>query len=363
MNMQATELTSAFDPRARDDASEIARAISTGLSGTSDIVGLYEESLAAWFDAPCAVAVSSGSSAVTVALATLNLQPGDEVLLTPTCPLCTVYPILAQRLVPVFCDVVPMTFSMDLEKARSRLTARTRVVMDIPMWGYPISADHTAEFARSHGLSFVLDLAHAHGVKLHGRHLWSYADLATFSTHSSKMLSTGEGGFLLTASEARAAAARTYSRFGNLDGVNFGLNYKLGGLQAALGLSRLRRLADDIHMRTATARAYESALSNSHIGALDMCRGGQASFLSYLIFPRSGSGSSLRAHLAARGIASEMIKYDVKPLYLHPALKEFAYPCPEAHHLLESITTLPTHPGLSEREKQFVIETARAYAI
>jgi dTDP-4-amino-4,6-dideoxygalactose transaminase len=362
MNIQHAGLTSRFNPQSPDDALQIANALATGLSGTSDTVGLYEEALAAWFEAPCAVAVSSGSSAVIVALATLNLQPGDEVLLTPTCPLCTVYPIMALRLKPVFCDVEPMTFSLDLEKARSRLSPRTKAVIDIPMWGYPIQADRTAQFAKDHGLHFVLDLAHAHGVKLHGRHLWSYAEIATFSTHSSKIFSTGEGGFLLAADEETAAAARAYSRFGNLDGVHFGLNYKLGGLQAALGMSRLKRLAVDIRHRTEIARRYDAVSANPNIGVFPVCEGGTPSYLSYLVLPRRGTGADLREHLAARGIGSEMVKYDAKPLYRHPALSAFAHPCPEATRLLESVTTLPTHPGMSERETQFVIQSVLDYA-
>jgi perosamine synthetase len=186
--------------------------------------------------------------------------------------------------------------------------------------------------------------------------------VATFSTHASKIFSTGEGGFVLTADEETAATARTYSRFGNLDGVRFGLNYKLGGLQAALGLSRLRRLADDIGRRTETARQYHTTITNPNIVAFPVCQGGAASYLSYLVFPRAGTGLDLREHLAARGIGSEMVKYDAKPLYLHPALSEFTHPCPEASRLLESITTLPTHPGMSEREMQFVIQSVQDYA-
>lgn len=350
-----------FDPRARSDADEIARALDENLSGTGPAVTRYEAALAKAFGADEAVTASSGSSAVMVALAALGLQPGDEVILTPTCPLCTVYPIMALRLVPVFCDTLPDSFSLDLEMAERLITPNTRAIIDIPMWGYPVAADATAAFADRHGLPYVLDLAHGHAIELKGRFLWTYAQIATFSTHASKIMVTGEGGFLLTNNADLAEQARLYARFGNLGGVHFGMNHKIGGLQAALGLARLPRLFDDILQRRNTMTAIASRLDNPLLAPLPIVEGGQPNGLSLLVRELAGNGKSLVDHMDACGVPSDILEYGCRPLYQFPILAQYARSCPNAEALLGSIATIPVHPGIARPEVEQIVSALNSY--
>jgi dTDP-4-amino-4,6-dideoxygalactose transaminase len=331
-----------FDPTSPADAEMIARALSRPLSGASTTVRQYEAALAHWFDAPQAISVSSGYAAVLTALLGLGLAPGDEVLLTPTCPLCTVYALLAIGVRPVFCDTRPDDFSLDLLSASKALGPRTRAIIDIPMWGYPVQADESAAFARAHGLRYVLDLALAYGVELNGKGIWSNADLAVFSTHSSKVLVTGEGGFVLTASEELAEQVR-HARGG---AGRAGANFRLSGLQAALGLARLPMLQKHISDRRANMDAITTGLAHPDIEPLPVCQGGTAGGVKMLVRHRRGDGAALNSHLQASGVPSDILTYRCRPLYHFPVLSSAQADCPNATALLSSIATLPVHPDI-----------------
>ena len=360
--MNAIEpISDRFDPQGTADSRELAAALAGGLSGTSEICMRYEQALAAWFGAKHAVTLSSGSSAVMTALAAFDLQPGDEVMLTPTAPLCTVYPLLALRLVPVFCDTEPSSFSIDLQAAERAITDRTRAIIDIPMWGYPVPADAVASFASRHGIRFLLDLAHGHGVELHGRPLSSFGEIGTFSTHASKILSTGEGGFLLTEDPALAEAACLYSRFGYLNGSDFGMNHKLGGLQAALGVSRLQRLHADIATRRRNVAHLSRALENVHLAPFPVCEGGESNGFTFIVSSRNGDGQGLVEHMEGHGVPSDIRKYRCRALYESPLLAPYARSCPNAEHTLGSITTIPVHPDIGDTDTARIVEALNSY--
>src|SRR5690606_14436060 len=135
-------------------------ALREGISGNSAPVAAYERASAAQFGAAHAIAVSSGSAAVMAALAALRLPAGGAVVLSPLAPLCTVYPLMALGLEPVFCDPTPADFGLCLDDLERVLSPRTVAVLDVPMWGYPIPSDRVREACDRRGLPLVLDLAH-----------------------------------------------------------------------------------------------------------------------------------------------------------------------------------------------------------
>jgi dTDP-4-amino-4,6-dideoxygalactose transaminase len=151
------------------------------------------------------------------------------------------------------------------------VTPKTRAVIDVPRWGYPTPVDRLRDATRSLGVSLVLDLAHSHGAKLDGRDLSAYGDFSCYSTHERKIISTGEGGFILTHDEGLASIVRSYIKFGNLNGRDFGLNFKLSGVQAALGKSRLAHLDDLLARRRTAAQKSRRASSGAGSGSSTSC--------------------------------------------------------------------------------------------
>lgn len=337
-----------FDPTTPTDATMLERALTRNLSGRGETVAQYEAALAHWFEADKAIAVSSGYAAVLTSLLALELGPGDEVLLTPTCPLCTVYALTAMGVTPVFCDTRSDGFSVDLNSARRAIGPRTRAIIEIPMWGYPVFAEGVAEFAKTHGLKFVLDLALGHGIELNGRHIWHNADLATFSTHASKVMVTGEGGFVLAADPALAKRVQQVRSETGESLTRHSANFNLSGLQAALGLARLPLLHSHLKKRRAIMMELSLGLNHPDLEPLPVPSGGTPSGVKMLIRHRYGAGEALNAHLATCGIPSDILTYKCRPLFEFPILNDRRTDCPNATRLLASIATLPVHPDITQ---------------
>jgi len=344
------------------DAEAVRQCMSGSISGTSEPVIAYESKLAAWFESSHAVALSSGGAAVLVALHAAGVGPGDEVILTPTAPLCTVYPIMELRAKPVFCDTQAENFSMDLDDLARSITPRTKAIIDIPMWGYPTPADALRDFAKSRGVKLVFDLAHAHGTTLHGKHLSAYADISCFSTHERKPLATGEGGFVLTDDAGLSERARLYSRFGNLAGVYVGLNFKLGGMQAALGASRIGRLSAQIARRRENARALLQKIEHPSVRELSVVPGGDPNHYSALLHLAFQDNTRFLRHLDAAGIPSDILRYGGKCLYRFPAVEAYTKVCPNAERLLGSITTIPVHPQIGPEDIDHIASVINDYS-
>nr|WP_244651206.1 DegT/DnrJ/EryC1/StrS family aminotransferase [Rhizobium sp. CFBP 8762] len=354
-------LTDRFDPVGPNETAFLGKAIETSISGQSSIVSYYEDQLREHFGVREAIAVSSGFGALVVALSAMGLEPGDKVLLTPTCPLCTAYALTFMRLEPVFCDICRDDFSMSVDHAAFRLDSMTRAIIDIPMWGYPIAADATEKFAKEHKLQFLVDVALAHQTKLHGQFLCKYAGAATFSTHSSKNIVTGEGGVVLTDDPNLASKARKFCHPNNPQSANPGLNYALGGLQAALGVSRLPRLESDVVHRQAIMRHITNGLDNPHLEVLPITTGGTPGGTKLIVREVSGNNRQLLRHQLDHGVPSDIANYNCKPLYEYPVFYDRSVSCPNAEKMLQSITTIPVHPEVDFETANEIIEILNSY--
>jgi len=354
-------ITDAFDPRVEDEQFILASALAQGLSGGSDIVNRYDAALAENFGMARAVSVSSGFGALVVALSALGLEPGDKVLLTPTCPICTVYALTFLRLVPVFVDTRPDDFGMDPDHARARFDDRVAAMIEIPMWGYPVDGAAARAFCDARGIPLVMDIALAHKARFGDRLLGAWGDAATFSTHWSKNFVTAEGGAVLTDDPALAERARRFSRPTDDDAPRPGLNYALGGIQAALGLGRLSRLDDDIARRREIMALICRELDNPHLEPLPVIAGGETGGTKLLLRETSGDNRALLAHMAAHRVASDILNYKCRALYEFPILAAHRSACPNAEALLASITTVPVHPDLSQRQLEHVVHSLNGY--
>ncbi|MFY0583755.1 DegT/DnrJ/EryC1/StrS family aminotransferase [Cystobacter fuscus] len=339
----------------------LRRALETGLTGTAPIVEQYEQRISERYGIKHVLAVSSGSAAVAVALEGVDWEVGDEVIVPPSCPICTVLPLMARGLKPVFCDVRPHNFGLDPEDLARVVSPRTRAIIEVPMWGYPSRADELQGIARSLGVPLILDLAHCHVTRLQGRWLAEFGDIACFSTHEGKFMSTGEGGFVMTNDPARDAKMRAYTRFGNLDGKKVGLNYKLGGLQAAVGLARLDAIDWHLEVRARNRAYLLERIDNPLVRELPIVEGGVINGYALLMQVTRGDGRRFVEHLDAHGIPSDVKKYDNQPLYNYELLAPYRRDCKNARELLRSLTTIPLHPQLSDEDLQHIAATVNAY--
>ncbi|MEI7411153.1 DegT/DnrJ/EryC1/StrS family aminotransferase [Pectobacterium aroidearum] len=346
----APVIKDSFYPVGTREEAFVLAALNSGIGGRSDTVRQYEQQLKTHFNAGHAIATSSGYGSLVVALSAFGLKPGDKVLLTPTCPLCTVYALTFMRVEPVFCDISPDDFTIDLAMAERMIDGKTRAIIDIPMWGYPVDAKRVAAFARAKGLYYLLDIALAHKAKLDGEFLWKYADMATFSTHHSKTLVTGEGGAVLTDNDELALKAKQFTHCDFTASRNPVLNFSLSGLQAALGLARLHRLEQDVQHRLSTMQTLGKLLTNPHLEPLPIISGGEPAGTKLLVRSLTGDNDALLEHQSRAGIPSDIALYNCKALYQYPVLRDKATPCPNAEQMLATITTLPVHPDIRQAD-------------
>lgn len=344
-----------------DDAASVAASLDRGLSGTSDVVTEYETALSKYFSSKHAIAISSGGAAISVALAAVGVKPGDEVVLTPTCPLCTVYPIMAAGATPVFVDTRADGFGADPADLDRVVGPKTRAIIEIPMWGYPTPVDELQQFARNAKIPLILDLAHSHGSTLHGRSLSAYGDVSCYSTHERKPLATGEGGFMLTDNDDIAKHIRDYSRFGNLNGRDFGLNYKLGALAAALGASRLKYLDQQLDARRKNAERFLSQLNHPAVRESTLIKGAKTNY--YFLNLRTTFANNRRFidYLDENGVPSDIKRYGCRCLYEFPAVEQFRRSCPNGERLLNTMTTIPVHPALTGEDMDYMAALVNSY--
>jgi perosamine synthetase len=377
----AAELSTKHVVTGDAEVQAVTSAVQGGdLSGNARLVGDYERALAHWFGARFALACSSGTAALHLALLALEVGAGDEVIVPPTAPAMTALPVLALGARPVFADTrSSASFALDVVDVDRKRTARTKAVVSVPMWGYPADDGDLAEACRLWGLPLIEDAAQAHGTRLDrdGRLAGTQGAIGCFSTHARKLVCTGEGGFVLTgdpAVAARLARLRNLGQPARLDaplalptgafGEGFGLNYKLGALPAALGLAQLDRLAGRLQARRQVARRLLARLSDvPGLAPLPIPAGARPNHYALVLQVNHGDATLVARALAAEGVISDTVRYGYRPLYRLPVFSAFAPSapfCPNAEALCASIITVPCHEGLTADDERRVVAACQA---
>ncbi|KKQ18597.1 MAG: Aminotransferase, DegT/DnrJ/EryC1/StrS family [Berkelbacteria bacterium GW2011_GWA1_36_9] len=340
-----------------NDLSNVKKVIETKkFSGTSEVIGEYENKLASFFDSKYAIALSSGTAAIQTALFAAGVGNGDEVIISSTCPSMSIFPIIFIGARPVFCDTSVDSFGLKIEEIEKNINVKTRAIMEIPMWGYPTDVIKLNAFTKSKNIPLILDLAQAHGTKFNGKYLSSYGDISCFSTHDRKIIATGEGGFVLTNNEEYHKKAIGFIQFGNMNGVDFGLNYKLGALQAGLGISRIDFIKKQLEVRQKNANYIVSNIKSKFVEELKIVNGGDPNYYSLILKLNFGNNVEKIKSLEDSGIPSDVIRYNYKVLYEYPAFRRFKRVCPNSEKLVKNITTIPVHPALVKQELEYIIE-------
>jgi len=214
-------------------------------------VTALERAWAEAFGLAHAVASTSGTAAIHVAVGALPFNPGDEIITTPITDWGTVGPILAQGCIPVFADIDPRTYCLDPNEVDRRVTSRTRAIIAVHLLGYPCDMDALQDIARRHDLFLIEDSAQAMLARWRGQLVGTMGHLGCFSLQQSKVITTGDGGMTVTKDPQLATRAalfsdkgwsRTVRQSGRREHRTFGLNYRMTELQGAVGLAQLAKV-------------------------------------------------------------------------------------------------------------------------
>lgn len=232
------------------------------ISSEGPYVQRFEEAFSQHLGGRECITVSNGSDALDLAVAVLDLQPGDEVILPAFTIISCVQAILRSGATPVLVDCDPLSWNMTPEAVAARITPRTRAIMAVHIYGLPVDMDPILEVARPLGIKVIEDAAEAIGLTYKGRRCGALGDIATFSFFANKHVATGEGGMVATADPAFAARCRSLRNlaFGPRRFVHeeLGWNMRLTNLQAAVGLAQIERLEHTVdRKRRMGARYFE----------------------------------------------------------------------------------------------------------
>ena len=255
------------------DKADLAAVLDDGrmTSVTGPRVREFEEKYAEVFGARYALATCNGVTAIHLALAALEIGPGDEVIVPAHTFIGTSIPVLMANAVPVFVDIAADSFNIDASLIEGAVTARTRAIVPVHLNGLPADMEEIRAIARRHRLHVVEDACQAHGAVYRGEKVGTIGDLAAFSFFEDKVLTTGEGGMVLTNDQALFELARCIRSYGEetvanigdrkYEHLRLGFNYRMGALAAALGINQLDRLSDMVEKRNANARYLREQLS------------------------------------------------------------------------------------------------------
>jgi perosamine synthetase len=348
----------------------VTECIETGwVSSSGRFIGEFESGWAAYCGRRHGVAVSSGSTALQVAVAAVELEPGDEVILPTFTIVSCVTAVLAAGGVPVLVDSDPELWTMDVTQLDSRLTSRTRAVMPVHIYGHPVDIDPVLDFAERHGLAIIEDAAEAHGAEYltgregsspHWRRCGSFGKLSCFSFYANKLVTTGEGGMVVTDDDELAERLRSlrnlcFQPSRRFYHASLGFNFRLTNLQAALGVAQLERIDDIVRRKREVATAYSAQLAD--IDGLHLppeASWARSVFWMYGLLVDESTG------LDAAGFADRLreLGVETRPFFLgmheQPALHELGLFRDERHPVAERLARqglyLPS--GLAQTDEQ-----------
>jgi perosamine synthetase len=244
----------------------LLECLETGwISSEGPFVGSFEEKFAARVGRRYGIAVCNGSAALEAAVGALRLGPGDEVILPTFTIISCAAAVVRAGAVPVLVDCDPMTWNMDLEQVEKRITARTKAIMVVHIYGLPVDMVSLLALAEHHGLRVIEDAAEMHGQTCYGRPCGSFGDISTFSFYPNKLITTGEGGMIVTDDQKLAERCRSLRNLCFKPARRFvheelGWNLRMTNLQAALGLAQLERLDEFAKRKRELGRLYRSLL-------------------------------------------------------------------------------------------------------
>lgn len=344
----------------------LLECVDTGwISSEGPFIAAFEGKFAARVGRKHGIAVANGSVALDAAVLAAGIQPGDEVLMPTFTIISCAAAVIRAGAVPVLVDSDPVTWNMDVTRLRERLTARTRAIMVVHIYGLPVDMGPVLSLARDHGLKVIEDAAEAHGLTCDGRPCGSFGDVSTFSFYPNKHITTGEGGMVVTddpgiAEKLRSLRNLCFQPERRFVHEELGWNYRMTNLQAALGLAQLETLDAHLDRKRAMGRLYQELLADLPDVQLPAARTAQSENLYWVFGLVLGPSYRFEAAEAMRRLAK--VKVGSRPFFwpMHeqPVLQRMGLCVGESHPVAERIARrgfyLPSGLGLSEEEIRLV---------
>ena len=346
--------------------SNVLECIDTNwISSRGTFIERFEAQFAQRTGVPHAASVCNGTVALHLALLALDIGPGDEVIVPTFTYIASVNAIRYVGAVPVFVDSLPDSWQLDPQDVERKITARTRAIMAVHLYGQPADMPRLAEIARRHDVRIVEDCAEAFGSLIGERHVGTWGDVSTYSFFGNKTITTGEGGMVVSLQPPIDARIRKLKGQG-LAGTReywhdeVGYNYRMTNICAAIGLGQLAMAEQFMARKRDIAARYRDALAGAPVRFFWEMPGTTSSYwMNCIAVHDADSRDGLRRHLAERGIETRPAFYPAHtmPMYQDRATEDY----PVAARLAAAGINLPSSPALSDADVDYVVEAIRGY--
>ena len=343
---------------------EIRRMILAGRYILTPEVEAFEKAFAEMHGARFGRGVNTGTDALAIAFAALDISDGDEVITQANTFNATVAAIRMVGAIPVLVDADGDTYLMDIRQVEQAITSRTKAIVPVHLYGKLTAMNELLAIAAKHGVYVVEDAAQAHGARMDGRGAGSFGVAGCFSFHPSKNLAAaGDGGAIITSDEnvsRRIDELRALGQRGQNNHVEAGFNSKLDAIQAVVLSAKLPHLAQGNQSRRQAAAEYRRGLEGLPITFQAPSPGEEHVY--HLFAVRTPRRDELLHYLVGAGVDA-VIRYP-QPIHLQPAFAEFAWRAgqfPVAESLARELLCLPIRPDLQASEIAYVCEQARIF--
>ena len=359
-----------------EDVGEVVKVLKSDFLTTGPKIEEFEKRFADYVGAKYAVSISNGTAALHAACFAAGINEGDEVITSPITFAASANCVLYQGGKPVFADINPKSYNIDIEAIERKITKKTKAIIPVDFTGQAVDIDGINEIAKKYGLVVIEDAAHSLGAEYKGKKIGSLVDITTFSFHPVKHITTGEGGMITTNDDKLYNKLKLFRTHGITrdkemlqnkeegpwfyEQLELGYNYRMTDIQAALGISQLNKINGFLKRRREIAKKYDEYLKN----------------IDGIILPYQESFSKSAWHLYVIQLELEKFKVGRKeifealqaenigvnvhyiPVYYHPYYKRLGYEkglCPNAEKLYERIITLPLYPKMKDKDIEDVV--------
>ncbi|MBI5583959.1 MAG: DegT/DnrJ/EryC1/StrS family aminotransferase [Deltaproteobacteria bacterium] len=358
----------------REELARVTACVkSNWISSQGKFLKELEDEFARYCGVRFGISTTNGTAALHLALAALSIGPGDEVLVPTFTMAATAFAVCYCGARPVFIDAEPETFSLDVNRVADYLrrqekkgTLRVKAVIPVHLYGHPMDLDPLLELARRYSLAVVEDAAEAHGAEYKGKKCGGLGDLGCFSFYANKIITTGEGGMVVTDNPRLADRARSLKDLAHDPGKRFrhielGFNYRMTNLQAAVGIAQLKKIDRHIQQKRWMAGEYTRRLESLPGLTLPQEKSWAKNvywMYGLLVEPEFGlTRDQLMAYLKEKGVDTRSFFI---PMHLQPVFTQGRYkakrngPFPVAEEIAQKGLYLPSGLTLTESQIQYV---------
>ncbi|MFA4920482.1 MAG: DegT/DnrJ/EryC1/StrS family aminotransferase [Thermodesulfovibrionales bacterium] len=354
----------------------VSQVIESGWVSQGPKVAEFEERFAEYVGARYAVATTSCTTALHAAIAVSGLGPGDEVIVPSLSFIATANSVVYCNAMPVFADIDPETCNIDVEKIEGAITKKTKAIMPVHQMGLPADLDSIQKIANKYNLIVIEDAACAIGSEYKGKKIGGHGNIACFSFHPRKIITTGEGGMITTDDPDIAARLRRFRHHGmSVSDIerhvankiiietypDLGYNYRMTDIQAAMGLEQVKRLPFIIKMRRQIAGIYDEELSKiPYVRVPQVPTYAFHNYQSYwieLLESAPVDRNMLMSKLLEKGIAT---RRGIMAIHMEPYYKGYSkLSLPTTEKITMNTVLLPLYPTLSSEEQSYITNSLK----